>query len=261
MRMGLLPSSGKQSLNTVVSPWKSRPSTLDKSCSSGSLFESFDSWLRATLATLALPFSVGLIQGTKNPQGRKYEKIRKELQNYKIHPPVLGPRKHENIPKRYKNGHFRAILCFFSVFSLSFLCFLSFLSFLSFLFFSFSSSSFFPSFLSSFVLLFLVFCCCCSYIYFVSLLLLLLLYSFFCCCDPDFVFVYFSVFVVVVFIGSYVVELGKAQNKKQKKEKTPQKSGKDFRVFLLDKLWLDVQRLVFFFGLFGCFCLVVPKTL
>ena len=62
-----------------------------------------------------LPFScdsVGLVQGTKTPQGRKYEKITKKIQNP---PPRVGSRKYEKITEKIQkcpgNDHF----CIFSV--------------------------------------------------------------------------------------------------------------------------------------------------
>ena len=69
---------------------------------------------------------------------------------------------------------------------------------------------------------------------------------------PIWVFVYFSVIVVVVVsLCCYVVKLGKGKNRKQKN--TPQK-WKYFRAFLQDKLWLHVQKLLFF----GLFCCCLP---
>ena len=54
--------------------------------------------------------SVGLVQGTKTPQGRKYEKITKKIQ---IPHPGLGPEKTKKLPKKYKNAPEMTIFVFF----------------------------------------------------------------------------------------------------------------------------------------------------
>ena len=77
-----------------------------------------------------------------------------------------------------------------------------------------------------------------------------------------FVFVDFYVFfvLVVVFLCCYVVKLGIAKKKDQKKH--PQKSGSTSGYFLQDKLWLHVPKLLFFFGgLFCCFSLLLKNTI
>ena len=62
--------------------------------------------------------SVGLVQGTKTPQGRKYEKNTKKLQNP---PPWVGPRKYEKITEKIQKwptqgGGFCNFFVFFSYF-------------------------------------------------------------------------------------------------------------------------------------------------
>ena len=75
----------------------------------------------------------------------------------------------------------------------------------------------------------------------------------------SFVFVYFQFFVVVVFLGSYVVKLGEAKTKTKNGKKTPQKSGRTSGYFLHDKLWLHVQKLLFYLVCFVVFALLFPK--
>ena len=74
-----------------------------------------------------------------------------------------------------------------------------------------------------------------------------------------FVFVYFSVFVVVVFLCCYVVKLGKAKKAKRKKN-TPQK-WKHFWVVFTRQVMVACAKVIVVFVLFCCFCLVVAKTL
>ena len=57
--------------------------------------------------------SVGLVQGTKPPQGRKYEKItKKKIQNP---PPRVWPRKYEKITEKLQKWSFPVHFCIFSV--------------------------------------------------------------------------------------------------------------------------------------------------
>ena len=54
--------------------------------------------------------------------------------------------------------------------------------------------------------------------------------------------------LLVVFLCCYVVKLGKA--KKTETKKAPPKKWKYFRVFLQDKLWLHVPKLLLFLAVF-----------
>ena len=55
----------------------------------------------------------GLVQITKTPESRKYEKITKKIQNP---PSRVGARKYEKNTEKYKNGDFGAIFVFFRYF-------------------------------------------------------------------------------------------------------------------------------------------------
>ena len=68
----------------------------------------------------------------------------------------------------------------------------------------------------------------------------------------------FSFCFVVVFLGSYVVKLGKAKTK-TKREKPPQKVKGLPGIFTRQVMVACAKVIVF--GPFCCFCLVVPKTL
>ena len=67
--------------------------------------------------------------------------------------------------------------------------------------------------------------------------------------------------LVVVFLCCYVVKLGIANKNKKQEKKTPPKKWKHFRVFLQDKLWLHVPKLLFFLAVLLFLSLLLKNTI